>query len=173
MFFFTQLFNQSVQEVTFQLMRICYENLSLVFLHILTSLLFLLTSPRCKKSNGKRGIPLPQHLKSIPQPSPTHLSSSHCKWGAKGDYELSCHIYGPFFNFRTLLLNFKGMISDVQQQQQQEEEHKPGKPRDAIPSIFRCHIPTNICCEHQFIRLVQSLQSQPQSIPCCLHWAAC
>lgn len=73
-----------------------------------------------RKSTEKEEFP-PQHLKSIPQPSPNHLRSSSCKWGAKGDYELSCHIYGPFFNSRTLLLNFNGLISDVPQQQ--EEEH--------------------------------------------------
>lgn len=64
-FFFAQLFNQSVQEVIFQLMRICYENLCVLFLHILTSLLFFLTPPRGKKSSRKRGIP-PSTLETYP-----------------------------------------------------------------------------------------------------------
>lgn len=32
------------------------------------------------------------------------------------------------------------------------------KTQDAIPSIFRCHILNSICCDHQFIRPMQSIK---------------
>lgn len=32
------------------------------------------------------------------------------------------------------------------------------KTQDAIPSIFRCHILNSICCDHQFIRAMQSVK---------------
>lgn len=91
---------------------VCYSSISWLPCYSFSSLL------DARKATEKEEFP-PQNLKSICQPSPNYLSFSYHKWGAKGDYELSCHICRPFFNFRTL--NFIGMISDVQQQQ--EEEH--------------------------------------------------
>lgn len=148
-------------------MRICYENLCVLFLHILTSLLFLLTL-NARKATEKEEFP-PQHLKSIPQPSPNHLSSCYCKWGAKGDFELSCHIHRPFFNFRTLFLNFKGMISDVQQQQ--EEEHNWSQESlgmQSHPSLDATSPP--ICAVS-----TNSLEwcNLFNNSPTCPHWAAC
>lgn len=104
-----------------------------------------------------------QHLKSISQTSPNTLSSSYCKQGAKGGSELSCHIHRPFFNFRTLLLNFNGMISDVQQQQQEEyhnwSQESPGmQPHPSLGAA------SPAISEHQFIRLLQSLQC-PHPVP--------
>lgn len=103
-----------------------------------------------------------QHLKSIPQPSPNHLSCSYCKQGAKGGCELPCHIYRPFFNFRTLLLNFNGMISDVQQQQ--EEEHNWSQESPGMQSHPSSDATSPAMSEHQFIGLVQSLQC-PHPVP--------